>query len=335
MMVKAFGEVMMRLEVPEHLKLEQAHTLHVSYTGTGVNVLSALSRYGHQTSLITRLPQNSLGDAAISYIKSLGILTQDISRGGEYIGKYFLERGYSVRPTKVTYTNRQESSFCTSSLSDYDLENSLKNTSLIHFCGITLAMSEHIRNIALKVAQKAKALGITIVFDCNYRPKLWKDQTDQARRFYEAMLQLTDICFMTEKDAILLLGFKTEEVDIQAQLEDVLPQVADKFKIGTIAGTMRKEKAANQTIQGFIYHLSSFAYSRQYVYKTLDRIGGGDGFASGVMHGILKSFSTQDMIEYAAAAGVLAHTTHGDAPICSMEEVWQLVKNDIGEGIER
>src|SRR5699024_12016951 len=97
MMVKAFGEVMMRLEVPEHLKLEQAHTLHVSYTGTGVNVLSALSRYGHQTSLITRLPQNSLGDAAISYIKSLGILTQDISRGGEYIGKYFLEDRKSTR----------------------------------------------------------------------------------------------------------------------------------------------------------------------------------------------------------------------------------------------
>jgi len=334
-MVKAFGEVMMRLEVPEHLKLEQAHTLHVSYTGTGVNVLSALSRYGHQTSLITRLPQNSLGDAAMSSIKSLGISTQDISRGGDYLGKYFFERGYSVRPTKVTYTNRQESSFCTSSLTDYDLENSLKNTSLIHFCGVTLAMSEHIRNIALKVAEKAKALGITIVFDCNYRPKLWKNQTDQVRRFYEAMLQLTDICFMTEKDAILLLGFKTEEVDKQAQIEDVLPQVAEKFKIGTIAGTMRKEAVTNQSIQGFIYHLSSLAYSRQYVYKTLDRIGGGDGFASGVMHGIMKSLSTQDMIEYATAAGVLAHTTHGDAPICSMEEVWQLVKNDIGEGIER
>ena len=335
MKVKAFGEVMMRLEVPNHLKLEQSSILHVSYTGTGVNVLSALSKYGNKTSLITKLPHNSLGDAAIAYIRSLGVSTTDVVRGGDYLGKYFLENGFSVRPTKVTYSNRRESSFCTASLEDYDLEAILQDTKLIHFCGITLAMSEQVRKIALKIAKKAKQRGITIVFDCNYRPKLWEHQNDRAKEFYEAMLQLTDICFMTEKDATLLLEIETEKIDQQEQMEHVLSKAAEKFHIHMIAGTIRKNESENQLIQGFIHHLSSFVYSREYTFKTLDRIGAGDGFASGIIHGFIHSFSMEETIEFATASGVLAHTTYGDAPVCSRDEVWSLVKNEKGAGIER
>jgi len=335
MKIKAFGEVMMRLEVPDHLKLEQSRTLHVSYTGTGVNVLSALSKYGNKTSLITKLPHNNLGDAAISYIRSLGVSTADVVRGGDYLGKYFLENGFSVRPTKVTYSNRRESSFCTASLEDYDLEAILQNTTLIHFCGITLAMSEQVRHIALEIANKAKQRGITVVFDCNYRPKLWESQKDKAKPFYEAMLQLADICFMTEKDATLLLEIETEELGLKNQMEDVLSKAAEKFHIHTIAGTMRSQKSENQVIQGFMYHLSSFVYSREYTFETLDRIGAGDGFSSGIIHGFIHSFSEEEIIEFATASGVLAHTTYGDAPVCSRDEVWSLVKNEIGAGIER
>lgn len=140
--IKAYGEVMMRLEVPNYLKLEQSQSLNVSFTGTGMNVLSALSKYGHRTSLITKLPENSLGDAAIASIRSRGVATSDIVRGGEYLGMYFLENGYSVRPSKVTYSNRETSSFCTASLSDFDLKTILQDTKMIHFCGITLAISE-------------------------------------------------------------------------------------------------------------------------------------------------------------------------------------------------
>ncbi|HLR08755.1 MAG TPA: sugar kinase [Bacillota bacterium] len=335
MMIKAFGEVMMRLDVPGHLKLEQTRTLHVSYTGTGVNVLSALSRFGHQTSLITKLPDNSLGDAALAYIRSLGIGTQDVCRGGKYLGKYFLENGFSVRPAKVTYSNRQESSFCTASLHDYHLDDILKDTTLIHFCGITLAVSDDARHIALKMAEKAKQRGITVVFDCNYRPKLWENQYAKAQPFYEAMLQLTDICFMTEKDAKLLLDIDTDKTDRKEQMEDLLTQAAEKFAIHTIAGTIRKAESKHQVIQGFIHHRTSFVYSREYVYETLDRIGAGDGFAGGIIHGFLHSLSMHDMIEFATASSVLAHTTYGDAPICSTEEVWTLVKNGTKTDIER
>src|SRR5699024_12247876 len=122
MMIKAFGEVMMRLDVPGHLKLEQTRTLHVSYTGTGVNVLSALSRFGHQTSLITKLPDNSLVDAALPYIRSLELGTQDVCGGRKYLAKYLLENRFRVLPPKVTYSNRPESSICTASIHDHHFD---------------------------------------------------------------------------------------------------------------------------------------------------------------------------------------------------------------------
>lgn len=334
--IKAFGEVMMRLEVPNYLKLEQSQSLNVSYSGTGVNVLSALSKYGHHTSLITRLPANSLGDAAIASIRSSGVSTEDIVRGGEYLGMYFLENGFSIRPSKVTYSNRKESSFCTASLTDFNLEAILHNTKMIHFCGIALPISERTRTNALRVAEEAKKLGIPIVFDCNYRPKLWESQRNKAKEIYEAMLHLSDICFMSEKDAILLLGLETNELDQQKQIEDVIPKVARKFHITTIAGTIRKnDQNENESVKGFIYDNNRFTYSRNYIFNIVDRIGAGDGFTSGVMHGMLKKLSLKDTIEFATASGVLAHTTYGDVPVCSKEEVWNLVHKKLEANLER
>ncbi|WP_238538279.1 sugar kinase [Virgibacillus halodenitrificans] len=327
--IKAFGEVMMRLEAPDYLKLEQTRELKVLYSGTGVNILSALSRFGHATSLITKLPNNSIGDGATAYIRSLGISTSDILRGGDYIGMYFLERGFHVRSSKVTYSNRKESSFCTSNIAEYDLEKSLKQTSMIHFCGIILSISEQMRYNALYMAKKAKQLGIKVVFDFNYRPKLWKENKAQAKDCYESMLEYVDICFMTEKDAryILQMGV-TEVADRNQQIENVIPSVSDRYQIPVIAGTIREnEKDGRNRIRGFLYHHGSLNYSQTYEYQTLERVGAGDAFSSGIMHGLSKNLSTEEMLEFATAACVLAHTTYGDSPVCSEAEIWAVVHN--------
>src|SRR5690625_3577116 len=332
--IKAFGEVMMRLEVPNYLKLEQTRNLNVSYSGTGVNVLSALSRFGHQTSLITKLPANSVGDAAIANIRSLGISTDDIVRGGDYVGLYFLEKGFHVRSTKVTYSNRQESSFCTSTLKDFPIASILKNTNMIHFCGISLAISENIREMTIEIARQAKQLGITIIFDCNYRPKLWNNEYMIARQSYMEMVKLADICFMSKRDAQFLLGMEEDNEDSDlSKVEELLKIVADEYDIQTIACTIRKERE-NLIIQGFIYHDGATCLSKEYVYKTLDRIGAGDGFASGIIHGLIHHFPIDEMIEFSTAASVLAHTTYGDTPVCSAEEIWSLVHQDMVD-IER
>ncbi|WP_217587531.1 sugar kinase [Lentibacillus saliphilus] len=327
--IKAFGEVMMRLEAPDYLKLEQARSLNVLYSGTGVNILSALSRFGHQTSLITKLPDNSVGDAAVAYIRSLGISTSDIVRGGAYIGKYFLEKGFHVRNSKVTYSNRKESSFCTSVLSEYDLENTLQDTAMVHFCGIILSISEQMRYNALYAAEKAKQLGSYVVFDFNYRPKLWENNDAQAKACYEQMLEHVDVCFMTEKDALYILQMgEKDQTDRKQQLEAVMPLVSQRYHIPVIAGTIRdKTSDGTDCIQGYLYHDGDFYYSETYDYETLERVGSGDAYASGILHGLIRDLSPEDTVEFATAASVLAHTTYGDSPVCSEAEIWSLVNN--------
>lgn len=331
----AFGEVMMRFSTPNHLKLQQTESLDVSYTGTGVNVLSALSRYDNNVALVTRLPENSLGDAAVSYLGSLGISSELISRGGDYLGMYFLETGFDVRPTKVTYSNRKESSFCTSQLDDYDFDAIFQDTAIIHFCGITLAISEQTRQLALAVAEKAVENNVKVAFDCNYRPKLWNNDYETARMYYEQMLSFADICFMTERDAEHLLGMQTKKSEQKDKIADLLPLVAEKYQIDIISGTIRHNSVTEgNKIQGFVCHKGQINYSQEHSFKILDRIGGGDGFASGIIHGFAHDMSVEEMVEFATAAGVLAHTTNGDAPISSMEDISAFIRGGQAE-IER
>lgn len=336
--IKAFGEVMMRLEVPNHLKLEQTRQLDVMYAGTGVNILGALSRYGHETALISKLPQTALGDAAIRSIRSLGIGTENIVRGGDFLGMYFLEKGFDVRASKVTYSDRLASSFNTADVTDYELDSILENTTMLHFCGIALAMTEKTRETTIQLARRAKELGITIVFDNNYRPKLWNNDYDLARKYYDEMLELADICFMSDKDAQLLLGFSSGKCEKKEILEDLLSQVAQRYRIDTIACTIRNHMTSPGNIsqvQGFVLHNGEVAYSREYTFQTFDRIGAGDGFASGVLHGLVHHFSIDELVEFSTAAGVLAHTTYGDTPISSQEEVWNFVHQDERIELER
>lgn len=332
--VYAFGEVMMRLEAPNFKKLEQTHTLDFSFSGTGVNILSALSQYNHQTSLLTKLPTNSVGRAATAYVRSLGIGTTSVTYGGNYIGMYFLERGFGPRPSKVTYTNRIESSFCQSSLNDYPLESVFADASLIHFCGISLAVSKQTRELALEIARRAKKHGVMIAFDCNYRPTLWSGY-EEARPIYKEMLELCDICFMNEKDAIHLLEIPTTETVIERQIESLLPIVSKEYSIPTIAGTIRTIISTDQQfIKGFLVKEGKVIYSDQKPLQILDRIGGGDGFASGILHGELIGLPSQDMIDFAVASGILAHTTYGDSPISSLQDVKSFL-NQQNQDVER
>lgn len=334
--IKAFGEVMMRLEAPQHRTLSQTNRLDVSYSGTGVNVLSALARYGYETSLITKLPTHSIGDAAVAYLRGLGISTADITRGGDHVGMYFLENGFSVRPSKVTYGDRTLSSFCTSTEADYDLNTLLHHVDVLHFCGIVLAISEQTRTLAIHMAKRAKQLGIHLVFDCNYRPKLWARQQVDPRPYYETMLELADTCFMTEKDAAFLLDQALDSEAKHQQIEALIPEVQSMYSIETIAGTIRgQETDVTQTMQGFLYRGGNFSYSKIYEFEIFDRIGAGDGFASGVLYGDLTNLSEEETVEFATAASVLAHTTYGDSPICTAEDVWQIVNNKYRSRMER
>jgi len=326
----------MRLQVPGYDLLSQASSLSFSFSGTGVNVTSALARFGHTGYLITTLPANAVGDAAIAYLRKLGLSTPLIMRDGKYVGMYFLENGFGARPSRVTYSNRLDSSFNTAHESTYDYDAIAKEVDIVHFCGITLAMNDTVRQHMKKLAKAVKARGGTIVFDCNYRPSLWgPDGYEKAKPHYKDMLHLADIVMMNEKDAIYILGMKTGKESRLEQLTELIPEVAEKYGIKVIAGTHRSINGDNtHSLIGFLYKNQAFSFSQKLTFSVYDRIGAGDAYTSGIVHGEVSGFAPDKTVGYAAAAGMLAHTIVGDTPMSSESDILRAMTEVIGD-VER
>lgn len=332
--IAAYGEIMMRLEVPDNLLLRQAENLKYSFTGTGVNVTGLLSQFGYDTSLISAVPENSIGTAAIGAIRRLGVHSDFIIKNNDNLGMYFLEQGFGNRPSNVTYTNRQQSSFNTTDISEYDIVQSMKGVDVLHICGISLAMNNLTQNNILTIVKVAKEQGIKIVFDCNFRPSLWGDNGNQrAKPYYETILREADIVIMSEKDAINTLNLTTTKESKEEQLEELLLVVAEKFNIDIIAGTIRTIQGSNQNnIKGYLFKNGTMYYSEAFEVNILDRIGTGDAYTCGVIHGELSNMDPQEMVTFSTAACVLAHTISGDTPLFDTDDIIKIVneeKNDI------
>lgn len=334
--IAAFGEIMMRLQVPGYELLSQASTLNYSFSGTGVNVISALARYGHTGYLVSNLPANAVGDAAIAYIRKLGITSSYIYRGGQYVGMYFLENGFGARPGRVTYSNRLESSFNTAPAGTYDFTEIAKHIDIVHFCGITLAMNDSVRQHMKSFAKAVKEQGGTVVFDCNYRPTLWGDDGYvKAKPHVEDMLHLADIVMMNEKDALYVLGMKTEKETRQEQLMELIPVVAKTYNLSVVAGTHRSINGDNtHSLQGYIFKNEAFTFSKSLTFSVYDRIGAGDAFTSGIVHGETEGFSPEKTVGFAASAGMLAHTVVGDTPMSSESDILRAMTEFVGD-VER
>ncbi|MBF0814414.1 MULTISPECIES: sugar kinase [Staphylococcus] len=332
--IAAYGEIMMRLEVPDNLLLRQAENLKYSFTGTGVNVTGLLSQFGYDTSLISAVPENSIGTAAIGAIRRLGIHSDFIIKNNDNLGMYFLEQGFGNRPSNVTYTNRQQSSFNTTDISEYDIVQSMKGVDVLHICGISLAMNNLTQNNILTIVKVAKEQGIKIVFDCNFRPSLWGENGNQrAKPYYETILREADIVIMSEKDAINTLNLTTTKERKEEQLEELLLVVAEKFNIDIIAGTIRTIQGSNQNnIKGYLFKNGTMYYSEDFEVNILDRIGTGDAYTCGVIHGELSNMDPQEMVTFSTASCVLAHTISGDTPLFDTDDIIKIIneeKNDI------
>lgn len=321
--IAAFGEVMMRLQVPGVATLAQSSRLEYSFSGSGVNVTAALTRYGHNGALITTLPETPVGEAAIAYLRKLGVDTSLIRRGGRYLGMYFLENGFGARPGRVTYTDRLGSSFNTAEAGQYDMAALASRVEVLHLCGITLAMNDGVRGQMKQLAAEVKRAGGRVVFDCNYRPALWGENGyAKARPHYEELLALADLVLMNEKDALYILGTEAADYDRITQLKQAVPAVAERFGIRAAAGTHREINADNtHSLTGYLYCQGTFAFSPKLTFPVYDRIGAGDVFASAVIHGELQDYPQQQTVDMAAAAAMLAHTIPGDTALFTESEV--------------
>ncbi len=330
--VVTFGEIMLRLSTQDGSTLNTAHDLQVHYGGGEANVAVALTHLGHASRFVTRLPPNQLGEGAVRHLLANGVDTSHIVRGGTNIGIYFLETGFGGRPSKVIY-NRKHSAFSHISEQDFDWSAIFENACWFHISGITLALGEKVQRTAFRAAAEAKARGIPVSFDFNYRARLWS--LDAARAIYPKFLYYVDVVFARQWDAQMLLDIDPEPSSpYEHRKQAALRELLQRYHLAFVFGTERIIHSATENSLS-AYYLQSNHGTRPIYGKTnplrfniYDRIGGGDAFASGVLHGLLTSRSGAAFsgnpdyaIRFGLATSVLKHTISGDAALFSCEDV--------------
>lgn len=325
--IAAFGEIMQRFTPPLHQRVIQASCFDVLYTGTGLNVLGALSQYGNKTKILTTLPSNTLGLAAAKTIKSFGIDTEDIIYDGSYLGLYFLEQGSGSRPAQVIY-NREHSSFVMAKGSAYDWEYLFRDVSIIHFCGISLAVSENTRKIVRVAIEAAKKHGVLVSLDFNYRPTLWEKEL--AKTVYEELLPYVDICFAGHRDfsEILQIAVIDLKDDYSEMIAKLVQRVAKSYpNIQFLAATKRSIlKDGNHQLESFFSNMKKVSTCESEPFTVLERIGGGDAFVAGILDGIAREQTDlQQVVEFAMQSSIYKHTIVGDTLVATREEIMNAI----------
>jgi len=335
--IVAFGEIMLRLTPPDYTTISQAKNFVANYGGGEANVLVSLSHLGHKTEFLTKLPDNQLGDSAISHLREHGVKTDNIARGSTNLGMYFVETGFGGRPSKVLY-NRKHSAVTRIELDEIDYDSVFKNASWFHLSGITLALGEKVRAVAFKCLEYCKKYNVMVSFDFNYRSKLWT--IEESKPHYKKVIPYVDVLFANHFDlnTILEIPLDDENVsDITKKIELSKKLIASS-KVEYIFGTERTVHTASEN------SLSSYCVCKNGEYKNeqpirfaiYDRIGAGDAFASGVIHGLIKDFKNPEYaLKFGLATSILAHTLYGDVSTLSEGEVQEFINTNGNASIQR
>ena len=326
--IVAFGEIMLRLAPPGFLRFSQARSFDVIYGGGEANVAASCANYGLPVEYVTRLPANDIGDACLNFIRQYGIGTRHIVRGGDRLGIYFLEMGAVQRGSKVVY-DRAGSSLATIQPGMIDWKEVFADAGWFHWTGITPAISAGAAEVCLEAVKTAKAMGLTVSCDLNYRNKLWKWGKTPAEVMPE-LVKYTDIAIGNEEDAAKVFGIHAPEMDVtQGKVEaDAYIYVCEKLKerfpnLKTIAITLRgSQSASHNTWSAILWDEGTPYIAPSYdIVPIVDRVGGGDSFMGGLIYGLLTYEDKQLAINFAVAASCLKHTVYGDFNLVSVDEV--------------
>ncbi len=330
---------MLRLSTPGHQRFVQSDRFDVTYGGGEANVAVALCNYGLQGTFVSKIPENAIGQSAVNQLRRYGVNTEFIARGGKRLGIYFLESGASMRASQVVY-DRADSAIAEADLSDFDLDAIFKDAAWFHTTGITPALSDKAAALTEAALKAAKAKGITTSIDLNYRKKLWSKE--KAREVMSRLCQYVDVCIGNEEDAETTLGFKSEETDVtKGQLnldgyKDVFKQMKEQFNFKYIASTLRESYSASDNgWSALVYDGNEFYHSRKYDIRIVDRVGGGDSFASGLIYALVTGMKTKEATEFAVAASALKHTFPGDFNHATLSEVKNLMGGDASGRVQR
>ena len=334
--VVTFGEIMLRLASPGYLRFSQSSQLEATFGGGEANVAVSLANYGIPASFVSRLPKNDIGDWAIQNLRKYNVQTQDILRGGERVGIYFLETGAVARASKVVY-DRAGSAIADIQPGMLDWEAIFKDANWFHWTGITPALSEGAAAACLEGIKMANKLGITVSTDLNFRKNLWK-YGKTASEVMPELVEGCDVILGNEEDAEKVFHIQPEGVDVTAghveaaAYESVCRQLVKRFpRAKKVIITLRGSINANHnTWAGTLFNGEQIFFSPQYdITHIVDRVGGGDSFMGGLICGLLTyPDDDQQALNFAVAASCLKHTIYGDFNLVTVDEVKNLMKGD-------
>ena len=337
--IVTFGEIMLRLAPEGYLRFFQNDTMQATFGGGEANVAVSLANYGMDASFVTKLPAHAIGQGAVNSLRGLGVDTKDIVRGGDRVGIYFLEKGASQRGSVCIY-DRAHSAIQEASREDFDWDKIFEGADWFHFTGITPALGANLVDICIDACKAAKAKGVKISCDLNYRGKLWTRA--QAREAMTKLCEYVDVCISNEEDAKDVFGIEAENTDIYGGKLDkegyksVAKQLMDTFKFEKVAITLRSSISANDNDwAGMLYDGENYCFSKEYHLHIVDRVGGGDSFGGGLIYSLLSGKDSQSAIEFAVAASALKHSIEGDYNRVTVSEVEKLAGGDASGRVQR
>jgi len=337
--IVTMGEIMLRLSSPGNSRFIQSDSFDVNYGGGEANVAVSLQNYGDEAYFVSKVPEHEIGQAAINSLRRFGVHTEYMMRGGSRLGIYYLETGSSLRPSKVIY-DRAHSSISEAKPEDFDFEAIFRDADWFHWSGITPALGDNAAECVRQACVAAKKAGVTISCDLNYRKKLWTPE--KAQSIMRPLMQYVDICIGNEEDAEMCLGYHPN-ADVDGGKTDaegykqIFIKGVEEWGFKYIVSTLRE--SYNASINGWkamIYNGKDFYVSRRYEIKPIvDRVGGGDSFSAGLIHGLANGKPMEWSLEFAVAASALKHTIPGDFNIVSLCEIESLMNGNGNGRVER
>lgn len=333
MKVVSFGEILLRLAAPGYTKLFQKDSLDATFCGSEANVAVSLAILGLDSSYVSKLPDNDLGHAAVNSMRYFGVDTANVVYDNHRIGLYYLEKGASQRPSKIIY-DRAYSSFSLSERADFDWDKIFNKADWFHWTGINPALGGTLPIICEDACKAAKAKGLLISCDLNYRRNLWS--SEDARTVMDRLIPYVDICIANEEDADKSLGIKPENNNVDSGelnkpgYEFVARKICSIYGCKKVAITLRESCSASQNRWSAILYdgvKQQSYYSKEYNIQIIDRVGAGDSFTAGLIYSLALNKENQAALEFATAASCLKHTIEGDYNRTTVSDIENILKN--------
>lgn len=331
MKIVTFGEIMLRLKTPEHLRIIQSQNFEASYGGAEANVAVSLAMLEDNVSFLTKVPDNPVGMAALKEIRGYGVNTDLVLKGGKRLGIYYFEKGSNIRQTNVVY-DREYSAISLAKPEEFCWENILQDVDIFYFSGVTPAISDNIEIALTEALKYCKEHNIQVVCDLNYRGKMWS--TEKAQSVMKKLMNYVDLCIANDEDFESSLGIHAFDGDLSHGIDQI-----DDYKRGMLEITKQYPncKAVASVLRN-IYTVEDgqwmgiylcdgkFYESSIHTVHSLEAVGAGDAFAAGLLHALVKEFSPQKLIDFSIAASIMKLMIQHDFNVVSEEEIFKIMK---------